>query len=173
MRTLIETIEIIEGEAEMKTIVDTIRNLGANVDEIKQYLEKSTGKNYDEISDYDIQDIVVKGVNQIDRRKLQQIQDNPGVQQDVVNVQRGMDIPGVGPNVVASQIRKRVPSGQYRAYSPDGKPMKIDVDVSGDDLTAIKNAAEKAGISFPQVLQSLKTGDFSQALRSLIKRTNQ
>jgi len=171
-QNLREMIDLLEGQKEMQTIIDTIRDLGMNVSEIGQYLEKTTGKNMNDITDNELQNIVVQGVNQIDRGKLNQIQGDPDVQQDVVNVQRGMNIPAVGPNVVANQIRKRVPSGKYRAYSPDGKPMAIDVDVSGDDLTAIKNAAEKAGITFPQALQSLKTGDFSQALRSLIKRTN-
>ena len=165
-------IDLLEGQKEMQTIIDTIRDLGMNVSEIGQYLEKTTGKYMNDISDNDLQDIVVKVVNQIDRGKVKQIQADPDVQQDVVNVQRGMNIPAVGPNVVANQIRKRVPSGKYRAYSPDGKPMAIDVDVSGNDLTAIKKAAEKAGITFPQALQSLKSGDFSQALQQMIKRTN-
>ena len=165
-------IDLLEGQKEMQTIIDTIRELGMNVSEIGQYLEKTTGKTMDDITDNDLQNIAVNSVNNINMSQLRRGERDPEIQADTRNAQMMMNIPGVGPDLTAQQVRRKIPSGKYRAYSPSGKPMDIDVDVSGNDLTAIKKAAEKAGITFPKALQSLKSGDFSQALQQMIKRTN-
>ena len=64
MGLLLEQIELIEGKKEMTTIISTMRSLGKDVDEVRQYLEKSTGKSLDDISDNELAKIAATGAKQ-------------------------------------------------------------------------------------------------------------
>lgn len=170
MGLLLEQIELIEGTKEAAQIVKTMRSLGKDVDEIRQYLEKSTGKSLDDLSDKELFSIAGKGAAQA-KQMAPQADSDSQLQTDFKDAQKYMDVPIVGPSMVAKRVRDKMPSGKYTALSPSGKPIDIDVDISGSDLTAIKRAAEKAGKTFPQALDQLRKGNFSSALGRVIDKT--
>ena len=172
MATLLEYIELCEGEKEMATIVNTMRRLGKDVDEVRQYLEKSTGKSLDDISDKELAFMAGQGAK-TGQAVAPQADRDPQLQKDFKDAQMGMNVPFVGPGLVAAKVRDRVPSGKYSVYTPSGDTVDIDVDISGDDLKAIKRAAERAGKTFPQALSDLEQGKFSSALGRVINRTVQ
>ena len=170
MGLLLEHIELLEGEAEMATILSTMRKLGKDVDEVRQYLEKSTGKSLDDISDTELAKIAAAGA-MAGKQIAPGADQDPQLQKDFKDAQMGMNIPYFGPKAVASRVRDMMPSGKYTTYSPDGKPIDIDVDISGSDLSAIKSAAERAGKTFPDALAALQSGNFSSALGKVIDKT--
>jgi len=170
MGLLLEQIELIEGIAEMDTIISTMRKLGKDVDEVRQYLEKSTGKSLDDISDNELAKIAAAGA-MAGKQIAPGADQDPQLQKDFKDAQMGMNIPYFGPKAVASRVRDIVPSGKYTTYSPDGKPIDIDVDISGSDLSAIKSAVERAGKTFPDALADLEKGKFSSALNKVISKT--
>ena len=170
MGLLLEHIELLEGEKEMATVISTMRSLGKDVDEIRQYLEKSTGKSLNDISDMELAKIAATGANQ-GRVLAPSADQDPVLQKDFKDAQTAMEIPFLGPKMVAKRVRKKIPSGSYPAISPDGKPIDIDVDISASDLSAIKKAAERAGKTFPQALDALQKGEFSKALGRVIDKT--
>lgn len=172
MATLLEYIELCEGEKEMATIVNTMRRLGKDVDEVRQYLEKSTGKKLDDISDKELAFMAGQGAK-AGQAVAPQADADPELQKDFKDAQMGMNVPFVGPGLVAAKVRDKVPSGKYSMYTPSGDTVDIDVDISGDDLKAIKRAAERAGKTFPQALSDLEQGKFSSALGRVINRTVQ
>ena len=172
MATLLEYIELCEGEKEMATIVNTMRRLGKDVDEVRQYLEKSTGKKLDDISDKELAFMAGQGAK-AGQAVAPQVDADSQLQKDFKDAQRGMNVPFVGPGLVAAKVRDRVPSGKYNVYTPSGDTVDIDVDISGDDLKAIKKAAERAGKTFPQALSDLEQGKFGSALGRVINRTVQ
>jgi hypothetical protein len=172
MGLLLEQIELLEGEKEMAAILSTMRKLGKDVDEVRQYLEKSTGKSLDDISDNELAKIAAAGaLAGIDQSMAPAADKDPDLQRDFKQAQSAMNIPFVGPAAVASRVRDMMPSGKYTTYSPDGKPIDIDVDISGSDLSAIKSAAERAGKTFPDALADLQKGKFSSALNKVINKT--
>jgi len=170
MGLLLEHIELLEGEKEMATIISTMRSLGKDVDEVRQYLEKSTGKGLDDISDMELAKIAATGAN-IGKQMAPGADKDPQLQKDFKDAQAAMKIPVVGPSMVAKRVRDKMPSGTYTAQSPDGRPIDIDVDISGSDLSAIKSASERAGKTFPQALDALQKGNFSSALGKVIDKT--
>ncbi len=170
MATLLEYIELCEGEKEMATIVKTMRSLGKDVDEIGQYLEKSTGKKLKDISDKELAFMAGQGAK-AGQSVAPQADADPELQKDFKDAQTAMDIPFVGPKMVAKRVRDKMPSGTYSIYTPSGDTVDIDVDISGSDLKAIKKAAERAGKTFPQALSDLQSGNFSSALGRVIDRT--
>jgi hypothetical protein len=172
MGLLLEQIELIEGKKELTTIISTMRSLGKDVDEVRQYLEKSTGKRLDDISDDELAQIAAAGaLAGIDQSMAPAADKDPDLQRDFKQAQTAMEIPYFGPKVVASRVRDMMPSGKYTTYSPDGKPIDIDVDISGSDLSAIKSAVERAGKTFPDALADLEKGKFSSALNKVISKT--
>ena len=170
MGLLLEHIELLEGEKEMATVISTMRSLGKDVDEVRQYLEKSTGKSLNDISDMELAKIAATGAKQ-GKQMAPGLDQDPVLQKDFKDAQMGMKIPVVGPAMVAKRVRKQMPSGTYTTQSPDGKPIDIDVDISGSDLSAIKSAAERAGKTFPDALAALQSGNFSSALGKVIDKT--
>ncbi len=170
MGLLLEQIELIEGTKEAAQIVKTMRSLGKDVDEIRQYLEKSTGKSLDDLSDQELFSIASKGAAQAQKMAPQADKD-PVVQKDFKDAQAAMGVPYFGPKAVAARVRNKFPSGSYPAITPDGKQIDIDVDSSGSDLSAIKKAAERAGKTFPQALDQLRKGNFSSALGRVVDKT--
>ena len=170
MGLLIEQIELIEGKNEMATIISTMRSLGKDVDEVRQYLEKSTGKSLDDISDMELAKIAAAGAN-AGKQIAPGADQDPQLQKDFKDAQIAMKVPYFGPKAVASRVRDMMPSGTYTTQSPDGKPIDIDVDISGSDLSAIKSAAERAGKTFPDALAALQSGNFSSALGKVIDKT--
>jgi len=170
MGLLLEHIELLEGEAEMAAILSTMRKLGKDVDEVRQYLEKSTGKSLDDISDNELAKIAAAGA-MAGKQMAPGADQDPQLQKDFKDAQMGMKIPVVGPAIVAKRVRDQMPSGKYTTYSPAGKPIDIDVDISGSDLSAIKSAAERAGKTFPDALAALQSGNFSSALGKVIDKT--
>ena len=172
MGLLVEQIELIEGEKEMATIISTMRSLGKDVDEIRQYIEKSTGKSMGDVSDKELAGIAAAGaLAGINKDAAPAAEKDPQLQKDFKQAQQGMEVPFIGPKMVAKRVRDKVPSGKYTTMSPDGKPIDIDVDISGSDLSAIKSAAEKAGKTFPDALALLKKGMFKGALDQVINKT--
>jgi len=172
MGLLVEQIELIEGEKEMATIISTMRSLGKDVDEIRQYIEKSTGKSMGDVSDKELAKIAAAGaLAGINKDAAPAAEKDPQLQKDFKDAQMGMKVPVVGPAVVAKRVRDKMPSGKYTAMSPDGNPIDIDVDISGSDLSAIKSAAERAGKTFPDALALLKKGMFKGALDRVISKT--
>ena len=170
MGLLLEQIELLEGEKEMSAILSTMRSLGKDVDEVRQYLEKSTGKSLDDISDMELAKIAATGAN-AGKQIAPGADQNPQLQKDFKDAQMGMNVPVVGPAIVAKRVRDKMPSGKYTTVSPDGKPIDIEVDISGSDLSAIKSAAERAGKTFPDALAALQSGNFSSALGKVIDKT--
>mgnify|MGYP001195300713 CR=1 FL=1 len=174
MGLLLEQIELIEGAKEAAQIVKTMRSLGKDVDEIRQYLEKSTGKSLDDLSDQELFSIASKGAAQAQKMAPQADKD-PVLQKDFKDAQAAMDIPFFGPGVVADRLQQKLkakyPSGAVPAISPDGKQIDIDVDISGDDLRAIEKATKRAGKTFPQALDQLRRGNFSSALGRVVDKT--
>ena len=170
MGLLLEQIELIEGKKEMATIISTMRKLGKDVDEVRQYLEKSTGKSLDDINDMELAKIAAAGAQQ-GKQMARGADRDPELQKDFKDAQMGMKIPVIGPAMVAKRVRDQMPSGKYTTYSPDGNPIDIDVDISGSDLSAIKSAAERAGKTFPDALAALQSGNFSSALGKVIDKT--
>jgi len=171
MGLLLEQIELIEGKKEMTTIISTMRSLGKDVDEVRQYLEKSTGKSLDDISDIELVKIAAAGASAGIDNIAPAADKDPDLQRDFKQAQSAMEVPYFGPKVVASRVRDMMPSGKYTTYSPDGKPIDIDVDISGSDLSAIKSAVERAGKTFPDALADLEKGKFSSALNKVISKT--
>jgi len=172
MGLLLEQIELVEGEKEMATIISTMRSLGKDVDEIRQYIEKSTGKPMSDVSDKELAGIAAAGaLAGINKDAAPAAEKDPQLQKDFKDAQKYMDVPYVGPKMVAKRVRDKMPSGKYTTQSPDGKPIDIDVDISGSDLSAIKSAAEKAGKTFPDALALLKKGMFKGALDQVINKT--
>ena len=145
MATLLEYIELCEGEKEMATIVNTMRRLGKDVDEVRQYLEKSTGKSLDDISDKELAFMAGQGAK-AGQAVAPQADRDPELQKDFKDAQLGMQVPFVGPGIVAQRVRDKVPSGKYNVQTPFGNTVDIDVDISGDDLKAIKRATDRAGV---------------------------
>jgi len=90
MGLLLEQIELIEGSKEAAQIVKTMRSLGKDVDEIRQYLEKSTGKSLDDLSDQELFSIASKGAAQAQKMAPQADKD-PVLQKDFKDAQAAMD----------------------------------------------------------------------------------
>jgi hypothetical protein len=159
-----------EGEKEMAALVGNLRQLGKDVDEIGQYLEKSTGKKQDDITDYELQRILARGVG--DAWQIVPYMDrDPELQANMKAAQKIMDLP-FGADYLAGKARDSMPSGTYTVVSPGSEPMDIDVDITGSDLQALKRAAERGGQTFPKALDSLKSGDFSGALGRVVDKVN-
>jgi len=170
MGLLLEHIEIIEGEKEMAAVISTMRKLGKDVDEVKQYLEKSTGKSLDDISDAELAKIAAQGAIAGQRRYGPQNILEPEYAKDFEQTRLAMMVPG-GEYLAALKAREKIPSGTYQAKTPSGDTVDIDVDISGGDLRAIQRATKSAGKTFPQALKDLEQGRIGVALDRVIRRT--
>lgn len=170
MGLLLEQIQLIEGEKEMAAIISTMRRLGKDVDEVRQYLEKSTGKKLADISDQELAQMAAKGAAAGQQTLSPDARLNPALDKDYKDLQTALEIPG-GKYLAVPKVRAYVPSGTYRTQSPDGKDIDIDVDISASDLGNIYSALKGAGKTFPKALDDLRKGNIGAALQQTIKRT--
>ena len=171
MGLLLEQIEILEGEKEIATVIKAIRTGAKDVDEIRQYIEKSTGKSMDDVSDADIRQGIARGYK-LARQGAGMAQSyvSPGMakyasdEYDTFGKLLAPKIAGVGP------VKGMVDKGKYTALSPSGEPIDIDVDLSISDVTSMMNMYNKLEKDFPQAAKRLRSGDFPGALNKLYKR---
>ena len=169
MGLLLEQIELLEGKKEMTTIISTMRKLGKDVDEVRQYLEKSTGKSLDDISDVELAKIAATGANAGQAQMNKDTTIDPADMKDYKQLQTALSIPG-GSYIAAPKVRQKYPSGTYPTQSPDGKTIDIDVDISASDLDNIYSAVKSAGKTFPKALDDLKRGNIGAALGKVIDK---
>lgn len=165
MGLLLEQIEILEGEKEIATVIKAIRTGAKDVDEIRQYIEKSTGKSMDDVTDADIRQGIARGYK-LARQGADIAQSNvsPGMAQDAAKKYDAYGKMAAGP--VAGMVDK----GKYQAVSPSGEPIDIDVDLSMSDVSSMMNMYNKLEKDFPQAAKRLRSGDFPGALNQLYKR---
>ena len=165
MGLLLEQIEILEGEKEIATVIKAIRTGAKDVDEIRQYIEKSTGKSMADVTDADIRQGIARGYN-LARQGAGMAQSyvSPSMAKDAANKYDTYGKMAAGP--VAGMVDK----GKYQAVSPSGEPIDIDVDLSMSDVSSMMNMYNKLEKDFPQAAKRLRSGDFPGALNQLYKR---
>lgn len=165
MGLLLEHIEIVEGEEEISTVIKAIRTGAKDVDEIRQYIEKSTGKSMADVSDSDIRQGIARGYN-LARQGAGMAQSyvSPGMAKDAANK---YDTYG---KMAAPTVAGMADKGKYQAISPSGEPIDIDVDLSINDVASMMNMYNKLEKDFPNAAKRLRRGDFPGALNTLYKR---
>jgi len=171
MGLLLEHIQIIEGEKEIATVIKAIRTGAKDVDEIRQYIEKSTGKSMSDVTDSDIRQGIARGYK-LARQGASRAQSyvSPSMakyaadEYDKYGKLIAPKVAGVGP------VKGMVDKGKYQAVSPSGEPIDIDVDLSISDVTSMMNMYNKLEKDFPQAAKRLRSGDFPGALNQLYKR---
>jgi len=165
MGLLLEQIEIVEGEKEIATVIKAIRTGAKDVDEIRQYIEKSTGKSMADVTDADIRQGIARGYK-LARQGAGRAQSyvSPGMAKAAADK---YDTYG---QLAAPTVAGMADKGKYQAVSPSGEPIDIDVDLSLSDVSSMMNMYNKLEKDFPQAAKRLRSGDFPGALNTLYKR---
>jgi len=170
MSQIRDLINIVEGEDEIQKVVQAIRRAAKQVAEVKQYMEKSAGKPYDDITDMDIRQALAKVYKDL-KAMARWADENV----DKGAYRKGVDLALSPLGDVASFFgidtgADMIPKGPQTAYTPDGRAVDIDVNVSGSDIRALKSIILGLAEEFPMVYSHMKQGNFLKAVNQLYKR---
>ena len=171
MSQIRELIDLVEGEDEIKKVVNAIRRAAKKVAEVKQYMEKSAGKPYDDITDMDIRKALAKVYKDLQSmakwadQNVDKNQYRQGV--DMALSPLGNFAQSIG---LAGGVEDYIPKMKVGAQTPDGEVVTIDVDISANDIRALKSIIFSLAEEFPVVYNHMKQGNFLKAVNQLYAR---